>query len=573
MNAVAMTSAAISPPRADTVIAELGFADVANAQRSDALWTSITLLSLFRVVATTLFVGVSIVGPMAFGLGDFAPRTFIAASGVYCALAIGFLVLLRRLPLGPQAQLTIHVVVDIALMTVLTYASGGFRSGLGVVNLVVLASAALVADRKTTLFYAALASLAILFEHAWWLLRGDLSGGTFVPVGLLATGYFATAVIVNRLSARVRLNEQMAHERGRELLDQSRVNDLVIQDVQDGVLVVASDGAVRQHNRQALGLLGLISAPRADQRLSEWAPELGAIHARLGRGTIEVKEAVLIARTGRRLQVRIQGASSAAAGLSLVFLEDLSRVEEEAQKLKLVALGRLTANIAHEIRNPLSAITYAADLLGEENRAAGRDRLTRIIRDNAYRLDRMVRDVMELNRRDAAQPEPITLAAFIVTFLADFARFEKVSDGTFAVAIPASLMVQFDRIHLHQVLWNLVRNAQRYSSQTDQAVVIAARARESAIATRGNQIELFVGDDGAGVAEEIEDRLFEPFFTTISKGTGLGLYIAREWAVANGAQLDYVARRARGTLVSPLDARYGGGVFRLRMALAIPPPR
>jgi two-component system sensor histidine kinase PilS (NtrC family) len=224
---------------------------------------------------------------------------------------------------------------------------------------------------------------------------------------------------------------------------------------------------------------------------------------------------------------------------TVIYLEDISKLEDQARQLKLAALGRLTANIAHEIRNPLAAITHASELMNEENRQPARERLTRIIRDNAGRLDRMVKDVLELNRRDRVQAEAIRLTPFLGTFLDEFAQNEQVDRGSFVLEIDGDGVVEFDRVHLHQVLWNLVRNGWRHSLKGAGSVRLRLQRQ-------GNRLELHVIDDGPGVAKDLQSQLFEPFFTTYSAGTGLGLYIARELCGANGAVLDYVDRGAGG---------------------------
>src|SRR5450759_4607977 len=146
---------------------------------------------------------------------------------------------------------------------------------------------------------------------------------------------------------------------------------------------------------------------------------------------------------------------------AVIFLEDLTRVQAQAQQMKLAALGRLTANIAHEIRNPLSAISYASELLLEEQRAPSQERLLHIIQDNSKRLDRMVRDVLELARRDRVLPETIRLAVFLPSFIDEFAQTEKIPVSSFALELHDASEIVFDRVHLQQVLWNLLRNAWR----------------------------------------------------------------------------------------------------------------
>jgi two-component system sensor histidine kinase PilS (NtrC family) len=344
--------------------------------------------------------------------------------------------------------------------------------------------------------------------------------------------------MINHLAERVIQNERVARERGVELENQLRINELVIQDVQDGVLVVDSDERVRLANRAASMEIGeAVLTGRALRDLS------AALAARLAEWRANPRarlDPVVFATSGRRGQPRFQTVGVAGLPLVLVFLEDLSRLEEEARQLKLVALGRLTANIAHEIRNPLSAITHASDLMSEENRAEGRLRLSQIIRDNASRLNRMVGDIMELSRRDRADPEPLELASYLSVFADEFTQYEKLPQGCLRLVVPRGVTVQSDRVHLNQVLWNLVHNAWRHSRRNPGSVTIEVR-------NDGNRVELDVIDDGAGVPEPVRSQLFEPFFTTFSKGTGLGLYIARELAAANGASLDYVPRGAGAT--------------------------
>jgi two-component system sensor histidine kinase PilS (NtrC family) len=220
---------------------------------------------------------------------------------------------------------------------------------------------------------------------------------------------------------------------------------------------------------------------------------------------------------------------------AVLFLEDLSRVQAQARQMKLAALGRLTANIAHEIRNPLSAISHATELLQEEgglNETA--NRLLNIIHDNAQRLDRMVQDVLKLNRRDRALTEQIVLADFLRTFAHQFCSIERIDPRVLAFE-GCEAVVSFDRSHLNQVMWNLCRNALRHCR--GQPGSICMRVDRGA---KPDRVRLSVVDDGPGIAPQHRPHLFEPFFTTVATGTGLGLYIAREVCEANAASLEYV---------------------------------
>jgi two-component system sensor histidine kinase PilS (NtrC family) len=284
----------------------------------------------------------------------------------------------------------------------------------------------------------------------------------------------------------------------------------------DGVLVLDRAGRVVQHNPQAQQLLG--AASLLGTRIATLVPGFA------GSAEIEV---------GGR-DIRLRPLERGAEEFSVLLVEDTTRAREQAQQLKLAALGRLTANIAHEIRNPLAAISHATELLSEEKRNDDRERLTRIIRDNAGRLERLVSDVLQLNKRDRVSAAPLSLHAWLGAFVAEFVANEQIPAQRIILEMRRESWIEFDREHLHQVMWNLLRNATRY-----------ARAEPGAIRVRldgyGDRVELSVIDNGPGVPRAIRGQLFEPFFTTEAKGTGLGLYLARELCAANRATLEYVS--------------------------------
>lgn len=504
-----------------------------QAAVADSFWVSLKYFNFYRIaVAATFLLAVLIYGD-DLSLGNHDPVVFTYTNVVYLGLAVLFHIALRRVPAYFNLQLTLHVCTDIVAVVLLMYASSGIRSGLGVMLLISLAGAALVSRGTLMLFYAALASIAVLLEQTYWVLIHDFTTANYLQPGLLSIGYFATALITNQLAQRLIMNERLARQRGADLADQLRVNKLVIQDVQDGVLVVDANGLVHQHNPRVAELLGR-PAPELGQ-IEEYSEELAQRLAAWRAGSGPSSVSMRFTESGRFVRARFVAAGVAGGSFSLVILEDLSKLQEQAQQLKLAALGRLTANIAHEIRNPLSAITHAGDLLQEEHREPQKDRIVQIIRDNARRLERMVHDVLELSRRDRVQPEVIRVRPYLVAFVDEFAQNEKVPRESFSVQAAEDVVIEFDRVHLNQVLWNLLSNAWRHCRKQAGSVRVE-------VWQRANRVELHVIDDGGGVAKELQTQLFEPFFTTFASGTGLGLYIARELCVANGATLDYVDR-------------------------------
>jgi two-component system sensor histidine kinase PilS (NtrC family) len=503
-------------------------------RRPDSFWVSLSYFNIYRLLVAGMFLLAVLIFDDTLNFGTYSLSRFTYVSMGYLVLAAVFQVSLKRYRLHFDLQLSLHVITDIVATVLLMNASSGMRSGLGVMLLISLAAAALVSRRKLMLFYAALASIAVLLEQAFWVLVYDQTTAGFVQPGLLSIGYFATAMITNQLARRVITNERLARQRGTDLANQLRINQLVIQDVQDGVLVVDSNGLVRQFNPQVTVLLGGSALELA--QVEDFSDEL-ADHLRSWRDGGAASCTLRPLGSGKVVRARFVEAGIEGGSFTLIFLDDMSRMQEQAQQLKLAALGRLTANIAHEIRNPLSAITHASDLLQEEQRGDGQARLTSIIRDNAQRLDKMVRDVLELSRRDRVHPEAVSLKGFLAAFVDDFAVREGIARERFSLDIGEEAVVDMDRVHLHQVVWNLVRNASRHCRGGRGSVRLQ-------ILRQSNRVELHVEDDGAGVARELQPQLFEPFFTTFSGGTGLGLYIARELCAANGATLDYLDRGA-----------------------------
>jgi two-component system sensor histidine kinase PilS (NtrC family) len=482
----------------------------------DSFWTSLRYFNLYRMVLAALFLGTTLIYGDDLNLGSHNLPLFRYVAGGYLLCALAVHGVMRELHDKFDLQLTLHACLDIVAITLLMFASGGVRSGLGVMLLISLIGAGIVAPRRLSFLYAALATIALLLEQASWVLRHDAPTANFLQPGLLSIGCFATAGVTSWLANRVAANERLARQRGRELATQTRVNQLVIEDMNDGVLVLDRQGRVVQHNPQAQQLLG---APGL----------LGASIAQLVPGFAYGAEVEVAGRAVRLRPLR----NRAGEDLAVVLLEDTTRAREQAQQLKLAALGRLTANIAHEIRNPLAAISHAVELLGEEKRGEDRSRLTRIIHDNARRLDRLVSDVMSLNRRDRVSAAPLRLHPWLEAFLAEFVANEQVSAERIALETRRESWIEFDREHLHQVMWNLLRNAVRYARPDAGSV----RVRLDGYADR---VELSVIDNGPGVPDGIQGQLFEPFFTTDSKGTGLGLYLARELCAANRAALEYV---------------------------------
>jgi len=514
---------------------------VSNRVATNLLWRSLAVFNGFRqlvvvgLAATLLFFAPRLAIPY-----ELYPLAFVAC-GSYALITLLFTAgIVRRWP-HFDIQLTLQVAIDVVFIVAIMHFAGGLKSGLGMLLLPYLAVAGLIAHGRMTLFHAALATLAILGEESWRALSGyDVD---FVPAALLCSASFAVAWLGHRLARHAQDNLRLAEQRGIDLANLGQLNLRILQDVSEGVLVVDGRNRVRQYNGRVLQLTGV--RPQIDAPLGDSLPALALLLADWRRHPLRELPPLELPMLRKTLRARCVAISPGSSGNVLIYLEDLERLREEAQKLKLAALGRLTASLAHEIRNPLSAVTQAAELLAEDPLAHAPEtaRLLRIIGDNAARLENLVKDILALNRRDRLSQQSIALAGWLPEFLDECCHVRGITVRP-QLDCPADAVVLFDLNHLHQVLWNLVNNGWRYCQQREGSQILRVRQVD-------HHWQLSVWNDGPPIAPETLRHLFEPFFTTEVRGTGLGLYIAREICEANHAQIAYEA---------PPD---GGACFRI----------
>ncbi|THC42259.1 two-component sensor histidine kinase [Massilia sp. Mn16-1_5] len=465
-------------------------------------------------------------------------------------------------------QLTSQIAVDLAIISLLYLAAGGVRSGLGILYLFPLAGAAILAPLVPALFSAALATLFVLFEATWQLFTRE-GEPALMQAGMYGIAFFSVVWLVNRLAARLIGQEELAAQRGADLQVQQAINEIVIADVGDGVLVVGTDGRIHTANPAARRMLGMEAAAGLQldalpglepvaQAFAAWmgtaaTPALAAVEPVSGEAGPDeawvilkpyqetaVGEAGPRARRDQPAHLKLRFASVAAGGgapaRSVIFLQDVSAIENQAQQLKLASMGRLTASIAHEVRNPLSAIGHATALLAEDLHGKAEVRLLKIIGDNVARVNRMVEDILQLSRKAQPYAEPVQLAPFLLELKTEFCETHGLPEEMVWLGGAGAIEVRFDALHLREVLVNLLGNAIRYASRQPASIRIWPEL--DAFGT----LELHVQDDGPGITPEVRAHLFEPFYTTSSKGTGLGLYLARELCLNNGAKLDYESR-------------------------------
>ncbi len=550
-------------------------ADSCPSIRAEQAWRTLEYYALIRVlVASGLLLSLVALGaPFSWRStsGEQNLPLILACSVVYFVLtgaqAVAAFYARRSFLLQVGGQLA----VDLVIITLLIVFTGGFRGGMMILFLLPLAGGALLLPMTAALSVCSVAVLGLLGDGLLRTLQQEVPESTLFQAGWFGAAMLAITALLSLLANRLSAQEQLAALRGRDLRNQLEINRLVIAQMEQGVVVLDTTTRVRANNRSARVLLGLgADAQLTGRRVSEYAhlEPLAAAFVEWVRQAEDdggwsdsvlapVATASDSTRTMKELQLRVRFARPASPSSDeyVMFIEDIRVFEERAQHLKLAAMGRLTASIAHEIRNPLAAISHAGQLLEEAPDAALQARLVGIVRENTGRLNRLVEDVLRVARREAPLGDEFELGPFLRSWLVEFLRDRDQPGHAVQLHAAEGLVVKFEQGHLRQVLFNLVDNALRYASKGRHSVrILAERAANPA---RG--IELWVVDDGPGISPQARGALFEPFFTTHARGTGLGLYLAREFCAANGAELVLAARRVSGEQREGFVLRFGHG--------------
>ena len=528
--------------------------------RVEPAWGTLYALALARVLVTAFV----LLSAMVFGAPLANRPTGTGVSDIVIGLATYFGIAIamamaslyyRRHFLG---QLIAQLAADLVMATVLVVLGGGMRSEFVVFYLVPIAGASLMLPTSAAFFTTSIAVLFLLGDSVLRGLREEHAEPQLFQAGLYGAALFGLTGLLRLLSSRLNKQEQLAHVRGLDLRNQLEINRLVISQMEQGVIVVDAATTVHANNLAARVLLGMTRSAQLTGRRLVDMPALRALGEDFQRWmTTEADEVgwsnqvfMLAApdasgspsSPARPLRARFARPPSPQSGEFVIFLEDRNALEARAQQLKLAAMGRLTASIAHEIRNPLAAISNAGQLLAEDARDTIQKRLAGIVRENTSRLNRLVDDVLRVARRDAPLSDEFPLRKFVDAWVQEFARDRDVAAGVLLVGGDGHDIVKFEHSHLRQILFNLVDNALRYCSGGPASVeIFMANAAE-----HDGRAQLWIIDDGVGVAPIDRAAMFEPFFTTHARGTGLGLYLAREFCIANHAELTYEILRRPG---------------------------
>ncbi|WFP48668.1 ATP-binding protein [Methylomonas sp. EFPC3] len=488
------------------------------------------IFALYRFVTASLFAmlfylrfGPSLLGSYDTALYQFASLAYLAISLIAAPIAF-------RQRLGYARLAQIFIFTDIILITLMMHASGGVGSGIGILLAISIAAGGLLVGGRCAILFAALASVAILTEEVYAIQTRAFETTTLTYAGMLGVAFFSIAYLSVILAQRAEQAVILAQRHAQTIARLESLNRYIIQHLQSGIMIVDDGEATQLSNHSALRLLGLERQPAT---LADISPQLQQAFE-LWREHREQDFAIVSLPDRSEIQVRFSALMMDGENLNMLIFEDIALYNQRLQQSKLASLGRLTASIAHEIRNPLSAISHAGQLLAESRALDAQDlRLTEIVRVHCQRVNGIIEDILKLSRRTPSHKQTIALDQWLPAYLSEQRLNLGLKKDTFNLSFKAQgLDAYIDGGHLKQILDNLCANALKYGRPEAGPLMI-----EAGLAQGSPYISVI--DNGPGIGADNLQHLFEPFFTTSHQGTGLGLYISRELAELNRAELYY----------------------------------
>jgi two-component system sensor histidine kinase PilS (NtrC family) len=531
-----------------------------NAQRRSSILLITTpfqrinlIYAIYRIVLAFFLIGLFLItakNPIV-GIND--PALYVQSVSTYCLATISAFLLLKFWPFYQDVQIFAMLLVDVIAITLMLYANGGPSLQLSMLYLVMVMASSILLPQGRALVIALLAALAVIYQQFYFSLIRDNDLRMVSSVSLLAVSFIAISILGQLVTRRLHTVEQEAFSQTKQALQLQEINQHIVERMHTGVLVfdqqqhlMVINEAARQWLHQpnavqgwtltqlSLQLKHQINEALDNHILTSFVFEANERNLALSVQLIPLDDGIVPHINEKRVH----------AAPTIVILENLSRVNQKAQQMKLASLGRLTASIAHEIRNPLAAISQAGELLSEMVDHADQRALLSMIRKQSIRMNRMIEDILQLSRRSMSQPQSIPLVEWVQEFIRNFIpnsteiiQAQSFNSDQLYLEVQATLEpdhnIVFDPMQLEQVMTNLVNNGLHHGAKVHKKPRIYLRIK----ALESGLVMLDVMDQGAGIPQQVMSSLFEPFFTTESGGTGLGLYLSRAFCEANGASL------------------------------------
>jgi len=494
--------------------------------------------NIYRLVLSLIILISYFFRDLTSSLGAIDPDLFVQVAVVYIVfnIIVFFRIFLPQSHTAETSQFVSVILIDIIFLVLISYTCGGVRSGMSIVLIVPIAAGSLLFLSRLSTFFAAVASILAIYSEVYLYFVIDEGIAFFVQAGLLGFSLFAVSGSLQYLGGKILQNELLAREQAENIESLQEMNNQIIQRMHNGILVVNRDGLLLNVNDAARRFM---NDPDIQPRVSRLPKILEEQFLQwLQDNSVKASPFQLEGST-RDLQATFAflNADSEADSNILIFLEDYSLLTSHAQQLKMMSLGRLTASIAHEVRNPLGAISHASQLLNESEEIAENDqRLLEIISTHSDRVNRIIESILDLSRNKADDSNQINIHQWMEQFVGKFSNSQSTPVSIDWHVTPEDLAVQFNSGQLEQVMTNLCENGLRYSEKATGKPSISIEVEKS---DNGKPV-LHVLDEGKGIPQELMAQIFEPFFTTEQEGTGLGLFICKEICDANYARLAYL---------------------------------
>ena len=500
------------------------------------LWRALQAFNIYRLILCSTLIFLHQIGISPKILSQGHPDLYLWIISLYFLFAlinIGLLIIRRP---EYKSSVVLQLTLDITAITGIIYASGGINNGMGVLLAVSVGISSFLIGNRKAVAVPALASLAV-FAQAMYSQYIDQNSTELTSVAFVSASFFIISFLTLTLAKRLYYSEQTAQESQADLASMQAVNKDIIQTLKSGVILVDEKLNIEMINDTAWRNLGMPSQPNK-QPLKKVSREIYLATKQWLMHPLSESVLIPIERINIELQLSFRKMGEENHNLILIFLEDTTQLTQQAQQLKLSSLGRLTASIAHEIRNPLGAISHAAQLLNESSGIDVADKdLCQVIIRHSKRMNSIIENVLNLSQHRPPQQEDIVLNMLIKQVVKELTQHHDPTPTIHVNLVHDPIHVQFDRSQLIQIINNLCENGIRYSiKETGEATVVISGGQEYPSA----HAYLDIIDQGPGISEEHRDKIFEPFFTTSRQGTGLGLYLARELCESNGARLNYI---------------------------------
>ncbi|MDD5460396.1 MAG: HAMP domain-containing sensor histidine kinase [Methylococcales bacterium] len=493
-------------------------------------WVLLKVYLTYRFALACLFVFL-FYGRLGFSLSSIDnDQLYAYSSHTYLILSTISAICVFWKPTRYSTQAQLLIFTDIVILTLIMHACGGVNSGIGTLLAVSIASSGLLIGGRCSIFFAALASLFVLAEQIFADYSNSFASTSYTYAGMLGASFFTIALLSYILAKRSEQTLQLADQQKLTIDKLEELNQYIIQHLQSGIIIINKQQTIQMANVASLQLVNLSSMPDCLRDISE------NLSRAFSTWLADPKEQTVQIQLPNQSKIhcRFMILPIVSASFYMIILEDIDLYNQHLQQSKLASLGRLTASIAHEIRNPLGAISHAGQLLSENPNLPIQDiRLIKIIQTNSIRISQIVDDILQLSKRADSRREKVYLKPWLTHYLNNFMLEQGIDARSFKLSqTDNSLCAFIDPGHLKQIMDNLCHNALKYGEPEAGHIIVQ-------VVTLKNSPCIQVIDNGSGISREYIKYLFEPFFTTSASGTGLGLYISKELAELNQAKLSY----------------------------------